>query len=364
MNNNKNVQVTQDDFEVTELTNSSPLDQGMMQVRTQYSTAVQVVKPRNLQVVIKKCEEEASIAGDDFYYSWKQGKEIIEGVTIGGALAIARNWGNSAVDVKIEETPTSFIFHGAFIDLETGFNLVRPFRQNKISPKKKIIDKSTGETIMVDTYTGERGMDVIFQTGASKAMRNAILNAVPKWLSSKVLAKAKENIFAKIEKMGIEKAIALVTKKLTALGIPIETVEKDYGLQKGWDLTKLVQLSGAIRSIEEGYESAESIFPALNKTHQAQPPVATKEEPKAVTAAATPETPLPEPILQTESKPEPELEFQPDSPAYWISRIKRTKTKTELKTFVKEYGRDFTVFQDSDILKIQDAITTHEKKLK
>jgi len=343
-------------YEVSEITNSSPVDMpGMMQVKTQYATAVAVMKPRRLETVIKRCEEEAAIAGDEFYYSWRQGGEIIEGVTVGGALAIARNWGNSAVDVKVEETPNSYIFHGAYIDLETGFNLIRPFRQNKISPKTK-----EGK----DIYKGDRGADIIFQIGASKAMRNVILNAVPKWLSSKVLVKAKENISDKIEKMGIEKAIALVTKKLAALGIPIETVEKDYGLRKGWDVTKLVQLSGAIRSIEEGYESAESIFPSLNKTQQTQPPVATKEEPKSVTAAATPETPLPEPILQTESKPEPELEFQPDSPAYWIDRIKRTKTKTELKTFVKEYGRDFTVFQDSDILKIQDAITTHEKKLK
>ena len=224
----------------------------MMQTKTTYSTAVQIQKARTLQIVVAKSEEEASIAGDDFYYSWRQGGEIIEGITVGGALAIARNWGNCAVDCKIEETATGYIFNAAFIDLETGFNLVRPFRQNKLSPKKK--DGS-------DIYTGERGKDIIFQIGASKAIRNVVLNAVPKWLVSKVLNKSKENISEKIEKMGKVKASEMLVKKLNALKIPIERVSPVYGNEKSWDTEQMVMLSGAIKSIESGYETVDSIFP-------------------------------------------------------------------------------------------------------
>ncbi|MEM4626444.1 MAG: hypothetical protein QXF70_03410 [Candidatus Bilamarchaeaceae archaeon] len=244
--------------EVSEVyTNNGILpESGMLRTQTQYSTAVQVVRPRNLQIVLNKCLEEAAIAGDEFYYSWSQGGSIVEGLTVGAALAIARNFGNCAVDSKVEETPTSYVFYGAFIDLETGFNMVRPFRQNKQSPKTK-----TGK----DVYTGDRGKDIIFQIGASKAIRNVVLNAIPKWLASKVLNKAKENVVGKIEKMGIEKTRSLILNKINALGIDIKRVELAFGNTKSWDVEKLVMLMGAIRSIEDGIETADAIFPKLEK---------------------------------------------------------------------------------------------------
>ena len=226
---------------------------GMLRTQTQYSTAVQVIRPRNLQLVERKCLEEAAIAGDSFYYSWMQGGEPIEGLTIGAALAMARNFGNCVVECRIEEQAGSYIFYGAFIDLETGFNLVRPFRQNKQSPKKK--DGS-------DTYKGERGNDIIFQIGASKAIRNAAFNAMPRWLAEKVMETAKENVIEKIKGMGIEKAKGMITKKAAALGIDISRIEKTYGKEASWDIEKIVQLSSALRAIEDGVEKAETIFPS------------------------------------------------------------------------------------------------------
>ena len=165
---------------------------GMLRTQTQYSTAVQVIRPRNLQMVERKCLEEAAIAGDSFYYSWKQGGKIIEGLTVGASLAIARNFGNCVVECRVEEQPFSFVFLPAFIDLETGFNLVRPFRQSKETLKRK--DGS-------EVYKEGRGEDVIFQIATSKAIRNVVLNASPKWLNDKVMATAKENVINKIKSM-------------------------------------------------------------------------------------------------------------------------------------------------------------------
>lgn len=225
---------------------------GALQVRTQYSTAVHVIKPRVLQDVLRKCLEEAAIAGEDFYYSWKQGGEIIEGPTVGAATAMVRNFGNCAVDCRVEEQAGSYLYYAAFIDLETGFNLVRPFRQNKQSPKKK--DGT-------DTYKGERGADIIFQIGTSKATRNVALNAIPKWLVSKVLDKAKENVTQKISDMGIEKARAMVSKKAQAIGITIERIAMIYGKEPSWDIEAIVQISSALRAIEDGQETIDSLFP-------------------------------------------------------------------------------------------------------
>ena len=245
---------------------------GAMQVRTQYSTAVHVIKPRNLQEVLRKCLEEAAIAGEDFYYSWKQGGEIIEGLTIGCATAMVRNFGNCAVDCRVEDFGSAYLYYAAFIDLETGFNLVRPFRQSKEGPKKK--DGT-------ETYKGDRGKDIVFQIGVSKATRNVALNAVPKWLSEKVFDKAKENVTKKIADMGIEKARIMVSKKAAAIGIPLPRIEMIYGKEASWDIEGIVQISSALRAVEDGIESVDSLFPI--KGSEPKPEV--KDDPKATPAA-------------------------------------------------------------------------------
>ncbi len=227
---------------------------GAIQTKTSYTTAMQIIKPRNLAVVQERVLQEASIAGDEFYYSWSQGGSIIEGLTVGGAMAIARNMGNCAVPTTVEETKEAYIFTSTFIDLETGFNLQRNFRQNKASPKNK-----QGK----DIYSGERGADIIFQIGQSKSIRNVILNAVPNWLAKKVLEKAKENISQKLENMGAEKARAYIEKKANALKIDIATIEASFG-QK-WDTVKMVQISGALRAVEDGYSSIKDAFPPIKE---------------------------------------------------------------------------------------------------
>jgi hypothetical protein len=252
MNNNE---VMQADFqEVTEIPKgaSSLPDTGLMQTRSPYSTAVQVIRPRTLAIVENKCLEEAAIAGDDFYYSWSQGGQVTEGLTVGAALAIARNMGNNAVDVEVRETAVAWYFTGAYIDLETGFNIRRTFRQNKQSPKAK-----SGKEI----YSGERGQDIIYQIGQSKAIRNVVLNAAPSWLARKVFEKAKENVVAKIEKMGPEKAKGLLIQKMSNLGIPLERVIAVFGQAETWDVEKLVRIGGAVRSVEDGRERLDDVFP-------------------------------------------------------------------------------------------------------
>jgi hypothetical protein len=215
----------------------------MVQTKTEYSTALSIQRPRNLMQVVNRCEMEAALAGDDFYYSWKQGSEVIEGLSIQAAMAIARNYGNCAVDAKVQETKDSYIFTGYFIDLETGFNIARPFRQNRQSPKSK-----TGKEI----YTGDRGADIIFQIGASKALRNVILNAMPPYITQSVIEKAKQGVVKKFETLGVVKSAAMIEKKIEALKIPKDIVERAYGVSQSWTIDKIVMIAGALKSIEDG----------------------------------------------------------------------------------------------------------------
>jgi len=268
-----------DDISVTPLsTNNANFSGGAMQTKNRYVTAMQVLKPRNLNKVISKCVEEARIAGEEFIYSWKQGGSIIEGLTIGAALSIVRNFGNSMVDVEVEENEKAYIFTAYFCDLETGFNISRSFRQNKQSPKNKY-----GK----DIYEGNRGEDIIFQIGQSKAIRNVIMNAVPKWLASKVLEEAKNNAMATINNMGEVKARELLLRKIDNLKIELPKVENIFGKAKSWDKIKLVQLSSALKSIENGYEDEDTLFPPLPTTQQTKPYLTQNEKDQLINITST-----------------------------------------------------------------------------
>lgn len=262
--------ITADDITVTPMPmNNTGFGGGAIQTKNRYVTAMQVLKPRNLNRVISKCVEEASIAGEDFIYSWKQGGLIIEGLTIGAALSIVRNFGNSMVDVEVEETDKAYIFTAYYSDLETGFNISRGYRMTKKSPKNKY-----GKEI----YEGDRGTDIIFQIGQSKAIRNVVLNAVPRWLASKVLEEAKNNAMATINNMGEVKARELLLRKIDNLKIELAKVEAMYGKPKSWDKVKLVQLSSALKSIENGYEDEDTLFPPLSKVQETKPLLSNSEK--------------------------------------------------------------------------------------
>jgi hypothetical protein len=285
--NTKGELIVPDDLSLNPYNNPN-YSNGAIQTKNRYVTAMQVIKPRNLNRVISKCVEEASIAGEEFLYSWKQGGSIIEGLTIGAALSIVRNFGNSFVDVEIEERETAYIFTAYFCDLETGFNLSRSFRQNKASPKTK-----QGK----DIYEGEKGIDIIFQIGQSKAIRNVILNAVPRWLATKVLDEAKNNAMATINNMGEVKARDLILKKITNLKVDLSRIEAIYGKAKSWDKIKLVQLSSALRSLENGYEDEDTLFPIIHTLTTASESNSTtdKIEPFAITEAEDENNSKPDP---------------------------------------------------------------------
>ncbi|MDR3162554.1 MAG: hypothetical protein LBT81_01675 [Helicobacteraceae bacterium] len=221
---------------------------GQSLIKANYTTAMQVFKPRNLPLIESRILQEAAIAGDDFYYSWKAGDSFVEGLTIGAAIALARNMGNCAVPVEVEETKDTYVFKATFIDLETGFNLQRAYRQRKT--------QNIGEKYKND----DRGKDIVFQIGQSKAIRNVVLGAVPNWLQKKVLVKAKENVSGKIAQMGKERAREMLFKKAKALGVSLEAIEKTYGKAAGWDTEKLVMISGALRGIEDGFATADELF--------------------------------------------------------------------------------------------------------
>jgi len=253
---------TDADFESLPAVTQQPAGQTMVQVRGSYSTAVAVQKPRDLHSVTRALEQESQLAGESFYYGWGAGKDRIEGPSIGLAVAAARCWGNCAIELlPMQDTPTSWVFTAAFVDLETGFTITRQFRQSK---KWTVHGK----------HDAERKDDMRFQIGQSKATRNVILKAVPEWLVDKALAAAKAGVRAKIEayikSKGMSAAIDVLVSSLAKVGVTEPHILDKCGVAtlQGLTVENLVILKGDLTAIQNGQEFANVLFPSMNEGPQ------------------------------------------------------------------------------------------------
>lgn len=252
----------------------------IQQIKTSYATAVSVQRKRSLKEVEDRCLAEAEFAGDGFWYEWDVNdkrtgrKQHIEGSTIDLAMTVARNWGNCATECwLIEDKPGYYLFNAVFVDLETGSNITRPFKQNR---NRKLSEKM----LEGGSFEASRQDDVTFQIGASKATRNVILNATPKWLQQKMLDAARKAFAqqltgkALIEKR--EETAQFFEDKYSVTRERLERyVEKPVA---EWVAADIVRLRGVVQALREGRETVEAIFPPIQK-----------EEPKA--ASATPPSP-------------------------------------------------------------------------
>lgn len=220
------------------------------QVKTGYMTAVQVQKPRSLDKIVDEVLCEAEYAGAEFFYAWGKGDNHVEGASIGLALAVARAWGNCAVETEVSEEGVYWVFTSHFIDLEKGFTISRNYRQSK---KSVVYGK-------MDEF---RKDDNRFQVGQSKSIRNVVKAAVPSWLVQKAIDKAKEAVVKNINKDGIAASIAKAIKTLAQHGVTEEQVMAKIGRASRHEVSveDVIELQTAWYAISRGEESADRIFP-------------------------------------------------------------------------------------------------------
>jgi hypothetical protein len=366
MNENSNFEV-----ETIQSLDSNAIDRaieggGLMQTKAQYTTAVQVIRKRNIDAIMLSVEKEASLAGDDFYYAWGQGAGYIEGISIVGAEILARLWGNCAVNTRVEEKGDSFIFYGDFIDFETGYNLTRPFRTSK-----KILFKKDGKTAI---YEKERNDDIVFQIGVSKGSRNVIVHAIPRYVQDKAISKAKEGTKKLLEKMGIEKATLMIIGKATKVKVPVERIESNYGKKERWDIERLILISGALRTIEDGYGTINDVFPPEEgekptddndkspiTTDKKPEPEQPKEKEIIIEGAGVVDEKTGE-IIKEEPAKNP---FERGAQGFYLFEVGKIKTKEDYSDFEKTYVAEITKnFTGQKLAQVKNALAAKEKELK
>ena len=233
----------------------------MERIHTGYTTAVRVQVPRELVEVNRRIKDEALVGGESFYYGWGAGKDQIEGPSIHLAMAAARCWGKCAVDLDdVQDLGDSWVFTAVFIDVETGFTLKRQFRQSKTS-------------IVYGKHDEERKTDIRFQIGQSKAVRNVVVNAIPKHIITEAVATAKKGVRKKIEdriaalnkegKDGLAMAQDGCMDQLKRVGVTEEAVLRKLGRPtvKAITVEDLIILMGDIAAISDGSDRADGLYP-------------------------------------------------------------------------------------------------------
>ena len=233
--------------------------------------AVRVAVPRHMSSVLKAIDECAQQFGHSWLYSipFKEKQQdgsyetkFREGPTIGCTLDVARCYGNCNVDCdRIEEVGGNWIFHAVFLDIETGFRITRPFHQRKQQN--------------IGGMGGDRGRaeDIIFQIGASKAMRNVTRNAL-RGLIDEALRRGSKRLTDRI-KNNRPGVIEKIKSRCAENNIPNTRIQAYY--QKPMDDLEPHELASLIKQFQglaEGLIDADQICPEPAK---ASPKVADHE---------------------------------------------------------------------------------------
>ena len=218
-------------------------------------TAQPVIAKRDVHALMQTLRTLAETFGDDYIYAWdvndknskrKDGKTTIEGPTINLANDLAREFGNNDLDVREVEGPNHWIFYGRFTDLQTGSSLTRAFRQRKNAAAGK--------------YEDDRKLDIAYQIGQSKCLRNVVVNALRSY-SDFMFKVAKGALIKKIE-ADPERYLEAIARGLETYKITLQSAEATVGRPKSeWDRRDIAKIYSALKAIAEGLVDAREAFP-------------------------------------------------------------------------------------------------------
>lgn len=235
---------------------ASALDAAIAETAVQkYVLRQRVAVKRDIAEVERAFLSECRLGGEDFYYAWGTGKDHIEGPTIHLCMALARCWGNCAVDTSgVQDLPGAWVITAIYCDLETGYTLARQFWQAK-------------NTSIFGKHDPARKNEMRFGIGQSKASRNVVRQAMPEWLIHRGMKEAKKGVRERIEKFIADKghaaAVTWIMESLLKEGVSAERVltSAQKAKPEALEVEDLVRLRGALGAIQSGQEFVDALFP-------------------------------------------------------------------------------------------------------
>lgn len=224
-----------------------------MPAEWQSGGAIAVAVKRDEVAILQKLKVLAAAAGSSWYYRFpvknnRTGEtDFIEGPSIKLANELARVFGNCEVDCRAQDLGQYWLFHARFRDLETGYSLTRPFQQRKNA------SKMGGDA--------DRKLDIAFQIGASKAIRNVVTNALETFADF-AFEEAKGAIIERIGR-NLEKYRTQTAERVAAY-VEIERVEAVMGRKvKEWIAPDVARVIALMTAINDGMATLDETFPPL-----------------------------------------------------------------------------------------------------
>lgn len=277
MENNSNVTVI--DGEDRNINEIQVRNASKMESDIQIAQAIK--NPRNEMTIfsnaIKELEIVPEFANKAFYsipYKDQMGETVyVEGPSIKAAMSLARRWGNCATGARIvSDDDDRVIVEGIFWDYETN---MRSYSQYSVA--KKAWSKKTKQVIPLR----EDRLNMAIQSGMSKAQRNAILKALPVYLTDKFFAKAKEISSGKnkdnAKKEYIPTRFKKAKDKFMELGIT-ESQWEAYLSGLSIDREAIIEhLIGLYNAIKDGETKLEDVFPQDNEIKTEGKPIKAEE---------------------------------------------------------------------------------------
>jgi hypothetical protein len=217
-------------------------------------TAQPIKVPRNMANVLREIDITAGAAGDNWYYRFpvkKKGGGIdyIEGPTIDAADAVARIYGNCQVQtVLASETPTQWVFASRFVDLQTGYSLIRPFLQ----PKRSTLGGDDEE----------RRLQQAWGIGTSKCQRNVVDHALRDFME-RAFKTARANLVERIGKHLLTSR-ARIIERIKAIGgdeLLARVVQVYQRKPEEWLAPDIARLHAEAKAVEDGMALPDEVWP-------------------------------------------------------------------------------------------------------
>lgn len=218
--------------------------------------AQQVAVYRDEARILQKLSALGAAAGDDWFYRFpvksKNGqKSFIEGPSIKLANDVARIYGNCEVDTRVIDLGSSWLIYARFTDFESGYALTRPFQQDKGASRLGGDDQA-------------RKLDIAFQIGVSKAIRNVVTNALQTFADYAFDA-ARNSLVEKIGK-DVKKWQAEIIKRLNDRGIDTQRVEFVLGRAAAdWTAPDIAKIIAMMKAVADGMATIDETFPPKDK---------------------------------------------------------------------------------------------------
>jgi hypothetical protein len=248
-------------------------------------TAQSIKVPRDEARILKRIDVMASAAGEAWFYRFPvrdRGRiKYIEGPSIDCCDAVSRYYGNCQIASAVQDMGNHWIIHSRFVDLETGYTLIRPFMQSKAGSRLGGDDD-------------DRRMQIALGIGTSKSQRNVIDHALRDF-TARAFDQAKKNL---VERVGLklDEYRARCIERIQEYGPDmLGRVERVYGrVAAQWlapdvarIITELRDITNGMTTIDEAWPMAAPAEPRRSDVGSAAPPHLAAEQPEGTAQSHT-----------------------------------------------------------------------------